>query len=173
MPAELDDPRAVKQAFREAAGVAGKEEIQAAVEDAVRYANRSLREAGNSPPEDATLDEWSVDAIADSVQLEWRPSEPEGALAKGDALVAEWTHPHTNKIEVGVRPHEIQGNPILVFEWQNIPDSVAEQFRSQWDNPDAFLEEPQVAFAEIDHPGSPGVGFIQHGFSRSLRENFE
>lgn len=173
MPAELDDPRATKRAFREAIGTAGKDQIQAAVEDAVRYANRALREAGNSPPESATLDEWSVEAIADSVEVTWQPSEPEGALAKGDALVAEWTHPHTDKIEVGVRPHEIEGDPILVFEWQNIPDSVAEQFQSQWDDPDAFLDEPQVAFAKIAHPGSPGVGFIQHGFSRSLRENFD
>lgn len=173
MPAELDDPRAVRRAFREAAGVAGKEQIQAAVEDAVRFANRALQEAGSSPPEDATLDEWSVEAIAESVEIEWQPSEPEGELAKGDALVAEWTHPHADKIEVGVRPHEIEGSPLLVFEWQNIPDDVAERFRPQWEDPDAFLNEPQVAFAKIDHPGSPGVGFIQHGFSRSLRENFD
>jgi hypothetical protein len=173
MPAELDDPRAVRRAFREATGVAGKEQIQAAVEDAVRFAKRALREAGNNPPEGATLDEWSVEAIAESVEIEWQPSEPGGELAKGDALVAEWTHPHANKIEVGVRPHEIEGDPILVFEWQNIPDDVAEQFRPQWEDSDAFLDEPQVAFAKIEHPGIPGVGFIQHGFSRSLRENFE
>lgn len=159
--------------MREAVGVAGKQQIQAAVADAVRFANRALREAGSSPPEDATLDEWSVEAIVESVELEWQPSEPEGELAKGNALVAEWTHPHADKIEVGVRPHEIEGDPILVFEWQNIPDDVAEQFRPQWEDSDSFLDEPEVAFAKIDHPGSPGVGFIQHGFSRSLRENFE
>jgi len=172
MAAELGDERSFKRAMREAMGVAGKEQIQAAVEDAVRFANRALREAGTNPPESATLDEWSVESIAESVELEWQPAEPEGELAKGDALVAEWTHPHADKIEVGVRPHEIEGDPILVFEWQNIPDDVAEQFRSQWDDPDAFLEEPQVAFAKIEHPGIEGIGFIKNGFSRSLRENF-
>jgi len=173
MPAELDDPRATKRAFREAAGAAGREQIQAAVEDAVRFANRALREAGSSPPEDATLDEWSVEAIAESVEIEWQPSEPEGELAKGDALVAEWTHPHANKIEVGVRPHEIEGSPLLVFEWQNIPDDVADQFRPQWENPDNFLEEPQVAFAKIEHPGIEAIGFIRGGFRKSLARNFE
>jgi len=172
MPAELDDERSFKNAMREAAGVAGKEEIQEAVEDAVRYANKALREAGNDPPEGATLDEWSVEAIAESVEVSWQPSEPEGELAKGDALEAEWTHEHTNKINVGVRPHEIEGNPMLVFEWHNMPDDVAAQFQSSWDNPDSFLEEPMVAFAKIDHPGIPGIQFIQHGFSKSLREHF-
>lgn len=173
MGAELGDPRSFQRAMREAAGVAGKEAIETAVNDAVQIANRALREAGRNPPEGATLDEWSVEAIADSVEVYWTPSEPtEGNLAKGDQLVAEWTHPHADKIEVGVRPHEIEGDPILIFEWTNMPDDVAEQFRSQWENPDSFLEEPQVAFAKIDHPGIPGVGFIRKGFSRALKRNF-
>ena len=172
MPGSLDDPRSFKRAMREATGEVAREEIQQAVEDAVRYANRALRQAGQDPPADATLDEWSVEAIADSVDVRWEPGTSEGKLAKGDALIAEWTHPHANKIEVGVRPHEIEGDPILVFEWENIPDEVAEEFRPQWENPDSFLEEPMVAYAKIDHPGIPGVGFIRHGFRRALREHF-
>jgi hypothetical protein len=173
MTAELGDERSFKQAMRTAAGVAGKEQIEEAVHDAVEMANRALREVGKSPPPDATLDEWSVEAIADSVEVYWSPSEPsEGKLEKGDQLVAEWTHPHADKIEVGVEPHMIEGDPILVFEWHNIPDDVAKQFESQWNDPDSFLEEPQVAFTEISHPGLPAVGFIRGGFQRAIQKHF-
>lgn len=172
MPAELGDPESMKRAMRTVLSEHGKEEIQAAVEDAVRFANRALREVGSSPPPDATLDEWSVEAIADSVEVYWTPGEPEGKLDQGDALVAEWTHPHADKIEVGVKPHMIEGDPVLIFEWRNIPDDVAAEFEDQWDDPDSFLEEPQVAYAEIEHPGIPGVGFIRGGFKRALQKHF-
>ena len=172
MTAELGDERSFKQALREAAGVAGREEIKAAVDDAVRIANRALREAGANPPEGATLDEWSVEAIADSVEVYWEQGESEGKLERGNALVAEWTHPHADKIEVGVKPHVIRGDPLLVFEWQNIPDEVAAQFEDAWNDPDNFLEEPQVAFTKVNHPGIPGVGYIRKGFQESLKRNF-
>jgi len=170
MPGRLDDERSFKRALREAAGEVGREEIQAAINDAVRYANRAL--LNETPPDGASMDEWAMQPIADSVEVYWEQGESQGELAQGNALVAEWTHPHANKIEVGVKPHEIEGNPILVFEWPGMPDDVAEQFQSQWDNPDSFLEEPQVAFAKIDHPGFPGVGFIRAGFRRAIQENF-
>jgi len=172
MTAELGDERSFRRAMREAASVAGKEEIEAAVHDAVEIANRALREAGSNPPPDATLDEWSVEAIADSVEVYWSPSEPEGNLEQGDQLIAEWTHPHADKIEVGVEPHQIEGDPVLRFPWYNIPDEVAEQFRPQWEDPDNPLEEPEVLFAEISHPGLPGVGYIRAGFTRALRKHF-
>lgn len=172
MPAELGDERSFRRAMRTAMGEAGREQIQEAVEDAVRIANRNLREAGNDPPEGATLDEWSVEAIADSVELRWEPGESEGALEKGDALIAEWTHPHADKIEVGVKPHMIEGDPILVFEWPNMPDEVAAEFEDAWESDENFLEEPMVAFAEVNHPGIPGVGYIRAGFQQALRKHF-
>jgi hypothetical protein len=173
MTAELGDPESFKRAMREATGVTAREEIQAAVEDAVRFANRALREVGNNPPPGATLDEWSVEAIAESVEVYWEGGESEGALERGDALVAEWTHPHADKIEVGVEPHMIAGDPILVFPWYNMPDEVRAEFEPKWNDPENFLEEPQVAFAEVNHPGIPGVGFIRGGFQRALRKNFD
>lgn len=150
MPVSLDDPRAMKRAMREAAGVAGKEEIEAAVDDAVRYANRVLLEA--TPPPDASQDEWHMESIAESVEVSWSPSEPSGGeLSKGDQLVAEWTHPHANKIEVGVKPHMIQGDPLLVFPG----------------------EDGETVFtAEVDHPGIPAVGYIRAGFQHGLSKHF-
>jgi hypothetical protein len=172
MGAELGDERSFKRALREAAGVAGKEQIEEAVNDAVRIANRALREAGSNPPADATLDEWSVEAIAESVEVYWSPSEPEGNLEQGDQLIAEWTHPHADKIEVGVEPHQIEGDPWLYFPWYNMPDEVREKWEPKWDDPDNPLDEPYVFRKKVDHPGIPGIGFIRAGFSRSIRRNF-
>lgn len=172
MTAELGDKRSFKRAFRTAISEAGREQIQAAIDDAVRFANDALMRAASDPPDGASMDEWHMQPIADSVEVYWESGDTEGKLEQGDALVAEWTHPHANKIEVGVRAHEIEGDPILVFEWPDMPDDVAEQFEDQWESDDSFLEEPQVAYAKIEHPGIPGVGFIRDGFARSLRENF-
>lgn len=172
MPAELGDPRSMKRAMRTAAGVAGKEAIEAATRDAVRFANRILMET--TPPDGASMDEWHMGPIADSVEIHWEPSEPsEGKLSKGDQLVAEWTHPHADKIEVGVRPHEISGNPVLVFEWPDMPDDVREQFEAQWASDDSVLEEPMVAYAKVEHPGIPGVGYIRGGWRKSLAKHFD
>lgn len=151
MPAHLDDPRATKRAMREAMGAATKPEIEAAVKDAVRWANRTLLEA--TPPAEASMAEWHMEPIAESVELTWTQGEPEGKLQQGDALVAEWTHPHANKIEVGVRPHHIEGDPVLVFDDHRTGETI-------------FA-------AEVDHPGIPAVGFIRAGFKRALREHFD
>jgi hypothetical protein len=148
------------------------EEIRHAVEEAVRFANDALQRVASDPPEGATLDEWHMQPIIDSVEIRRVPGESEGNLAQGDAFVAEWTHPHADKIEVGVKPHMIEGDPILVFEWPNMPEEVRADFQSAWDSEDNFLEEPQVAFARVQHPGIPGVGFIREGFTRSLEKNF-
>jgi len=170
MTAELGDERSFKRALREAAGVAGKEQIVKAVDDAVRYANERLREA--SPPDTATQDEWHVQPIADSVRTYWVKGEPEGKLEKGNAYVAEWEHPHADKLEVGVAPHMIEGNPILVFPWPDAPPEVVEDWQPRWDDPDYWLDEPYVVFTEVEHPGIPALGFIAAGFRRSLQENF-
>ena len=170
---DLDDPRAFKRAMREVVSETAKEEIEEAVEYAVEEANSILRDAAQDPPEGASMEEWSMESIAESVTIEWQPSEPSpGKLDKGDALVASWDHPHANKIEVGVRPHEIQGDPVLVFPWPDAPDGVQDRFRPRWNNPDDWLEEPQVVFAEVDHPGIPALQYIQTGFRRALREFF-
>ena len=152
MPGRLEDERSFKRAFREIVSEVGREQIQAAIEDAVRYANEALMRAENDPPQGASMDEWHMEPIAESVQVYWEGGASEGELAQGDRLVAEWTHPHANKIEVGVRAHEIEGDPVLVWEDRETGETI---FRHK-----------------VDHPGIPGLGYIRHGFRRALSEHF-
>lgn len=173
MPAELGDPESFKRAMREAVGEVGKQQIEDAVDDAVRHANKALRNAAESPPEGASMDEWHVEPIADSVEVYWVEGEPEGKLEQGDAYVAEWTHPHADKLEVGVKPHTIEADDgVLVFEWPDMPEGVEAQFEDQWESEDSFLERPEVAFVKVEHPGIPALGYIRGGFAQSLAENF-
>ena len=148
---ELGDERSFKRAMRETIGVTGKEQIEDAVEHAVDEANDRLLNA--TPPDGASMDEWNMQPIAESARTYWTPAEPSpGNLGRGDAYVAEWTHPHADKIEVGVQPHLIEGDPILVF-------------------PDPETGET-VFTTEVRHPGIPAVGYIRAGFQEGLREFF-
>ena len=153
MPAELGDPKSFRRALREATGEVSSDEIRAAVEDAVKYANEALLGLNSNPPEGASMDEWHMDPIAESVEIRRVQGETQGKLAQGDAWVAEWTHPHADKIEVGVKPHMIEGNPWLVWEDRETGETI---FRHK-----------------VHHPGIPGSGYIRHGFVKALNEHFD
>lgn len=67
--------------------------------------------------------------------------------------------------EFGAEPHEIRARQAraLVFEWPDMPQEVREKFEDQWASPTNSLEEPQVAFNSVEHPGVPGIGFMRYG----------
>jgi hypothetical protein len=152
MAAELRDERSFRRALREISGQVGKEQIQAAVEEAVEIANRGFAEAADNPPAEASLDEWNMEPIIESVEIRWEQGEPQGELKQGNALIAEWTHPHTNKMEVGVEPHEIEGDPVLVWEDRESGELIFRQ--------------------KVNHPGNSGIGAIRNGFATVLNRRF-
>ncbi len=152
MPAELDDPRAFRRALREATGEVSEAEIEQAVREAARRANEAFSEAAEDPPEGASMDEWHLEPIVDSLEIRRVEGDSEGNLSQGTAWVAEWQHPHTNKMEVGVRPHEIEGDNYL--RW--VDRETGEQ----------------VFTTHVDHPGNPGIGAIREGFRNVLEERY-
>jgi len=141
--AELGDPRSFKRALADRIEEVSRDRVIEATEYAEAEANRRL--LNGTPPEGASMNEWHMDPIADSSRTYWDDSR--------EIAVAEWQHPHADKIEVGTQPHLIEGDPVLVFE--------------DW-------ETGETVFAtEVQHPGIPAVGFIRGGFADALNEFFD
>jgi hypothetical protein len=86
-----------------------------------------------------------------------------------EAWVFACTHAFAGIHEWGAMPHEIEarGSSVLIFEWPDMPDEVRDKFESQWESTSNMLEEPQVAFSKVQHPGVPAIGFMRHGRDRA------
>ena len=131
---ELTDPRATERRIADRVDEVRKANLEAIADVAIREGNKALLQS--TPPDGASMNEWHMAPIAESAQKRW----------DGDGWIVEWTHPHANKIEVGVRPHEIHGDPLLVFE----------------------VDGETVFATKVNHPGIPAVGFIRRGFQRAI-----
>lgn len=134
---ELGDPQSFKRALADRVEEIRDDQLEAMIDVAIREGNKVLTE--QAPPEGASLDEWNTQPIADSVRK----------VKTADGWEAIWTHPHADKLEVGVRPHEIEGNPVL-----------------RWVDRETGEE---IYAVKVQHPGVPALGFIREGFRRALR----
>lgn len=90
------------------------------------------------------------------------------------AWVFAVTHRFAKHHEWGAMPHEIEAATAnaLIFEWPDMPKEVREDFEPQWESDTNVLEEPEVAFDSVDHPGTPAIGYLRHG-RRKARERVE
>jgi hypothetical protein len=150
MTGRLKNAREFKNILRAEVMDVSVAELEAAMNDAVRIANRALTET--TPPDGASMDEWHMEPIAESVEIRWEPSPPDSGLSRGHRLVAEWKAEASGWIELGVRPHMIEGDPWLVWEDRETGETV---FRH-----------------EVQHPGIPAVGYARQGFREAIASHF-
>jgi len=71
-------------------------------------------------------------------------------------------HPAAVYFEYGTEPHTITANDgFLKFPWPDAPEEVKDRFRTQWEDPSHFLQEPEVLFKSIEHPGTPALRYLR------------
>lgn len=71
--------------------------------------------------------------------------------------------------EFGTEPHVITPNPptkMLKFPWPDMPSDMRENFKPMWDDPNHFLEEPEVLLPKVEHPGTPELRFLRDSRER-------
>lgn len=143
----MADTPELRDAIREE--VAGRAESfgRETIERWVELANEHLRSA--SPPATAAQDEWNMQPIIESAEIRQRRDEG-GRFQSG--WIATWEMESDDgfnipdAFEFGTQPHDIEGDPLLVF-----------------DDP----ETGETVYAErVEHPGIPAVAFIRFGKKR-------
>jgi hypothetical protein len=70
-------------------------------------------------------------------------------------ITVGWDNPQMGRWEFGIRPHEIQGNPILSFVWADPPEWVKEEFDQARSAGGQFASGWRVFFSSVSHPGIP------------------
>lgn len=71
--------------------------------------------------------------------------------------------------EFGTEPHTITPDPptqMLKFPWPDMPSDMRESFKPMWEDPNHFLEEPEVLLPEVEHPGTPELRFLRDSRER-------
>jgi len=101
----------------------------------------------------------------------WKDAES-SIQREADAITisAEW--PFSAQFEHGVEPHTIEATnaDFLKFPWPDAPEEVKDMFRSQWENPDSFLEEPIVLFPKVNWGSETGGIPAARAVRNMLRE---
>lgn len=75
---------------------------------------------------------------------------------RGASVRVEW--PFSAQFEFGVDPHVIEATnaEVLKFPWPDGPDEVLADFEPLWNDPDHFLEEPEVLFPKVNWGSETG-----------------
>ena len=86
----------------------------------------------------------------------------------GDSWEFSFDHVAAVFFERGTQPHVIRpvNAEVLLFEWPDAPPEVREKFEPLWSDPSHFLDEPEVMFPEVEHPGTPALRFLRDSVPR-------
>lgn len=123
---------------------------EAAMEAANRWyssANETLTQAGDDH-------EYEVFPVVQSAQPpQW--DENEGAA------VMAWPHQAAVFFEHGTTAHEVEGDPLLVFEWEEMRGEEFADTGKTFE--EVFDEFPTVFLPRVSVDGIPRIGFAEQG----------
>jgi len=101
--------------------------------------------------------DYDVEPIIDSLVVTERRRTASGVTVK-----LEWQHEAAGFFAIGTRPHNIQGQPILSFVWEDPPQWVREQFDRARAEGGQFERGWRVFFPEVDVAGIPESRYIRN-----------
>lgn len=77
--------------------------------------------------------------------------------------VFQYPHEASQYFEDGTVPHEVEGNPVLVFEWENAPQEVQDMFDETF---------PTVFLPKVNVDGIEALDYFKEG-ERAARNYLE
>lgn len=108
-------------------------------------------------------DRYDVEPIIDSLEV-----PRDGAAFRPDAgeidLRWRWTHPAAEFFEYGTVGHEVNGDPILSFIWEDAPAEVRAMFphtERKGGDPRVFFRSVEVAGIEETRYAREGIGWLR------------
>lgn len=112
---------------------------------------RMMAMAEDNWREYAATNEYDIEHVYEDAEITDVRVEPGNASVR-----VEW--PFSAQFEFGVDPHVIEATnaEVLKFPWPDGPDEVLAQFEPMWNDPDHFLEEPEVLFPEVEWGSETG-----------------
>lgn len=137
--------------------------------DALREASNELAREWYTVSQDVLLErgenyaEWGGNSESAEVHPVVQSAVPPEWDDRREAWVFTYTHEWSEGFEFGTEPHTIKpvNADFLKFPWPDGPDDVLERFQPMWEDPDHFLEEPEVLLKQVDHPGTPALRFLR------------
>jgi hypothetical protein len=146
--------------FGDAGGIMA-DALQDATREAVVGRERNLvaetiAEANSNLDEAAAVNEWDVQNVKSSVDVEVNETET------GIGIRISYDHPASEFFEFGTSAHTIQGRPVLSFVWEerhDPPEWVREEFESA--TSDKGRPGYQVFFSEVEVEGIPETRFLR------------
>jgi len=117
---------------------------------------RTIAEAADNLRNAAAENEWDIENVLSSVQVE--------TFERGDELAVriDYDHPAAEFFEYGTSAHTIEGNPVLSFVWEqrhDPPEWVRENFNE--DTSEGGRPGFRVFFASVDVAGLPETRFLR------------
>lgn len=126
------------------------------VHQAVDHSHEVLREYGSRH-------DYNVEPIIDA--------HHHPTIERGDRYVRAtwgWDHEAAPYFEYGTSDHVVDGNPVLVFIWEDAPQSVHEMFPDT----ERVDGDPKVFLPQTEPSGIPESRFIREGI-RFLRRTIQ
>ena len=123
------------------------------VHQTIQRAHDILREYGSR-------NDYNIEPIIESMDYDVERSEGHLRIRIG------WAHEAAPYFEFGTSDHEVSGNPLLSFIWEDAPAAIHDMFP----NTERVDGDPRVFFSDVEVAGLPESRFVRDALNWLRRE---